>query len=562
MSRSIIHLDADSFFASVEQSADARLRGKAIAVGGESRGVIASASYEARKFGVKSAMPTSRARKLCPKLIVLPGDFDRYEQFSRWMFEYAYDFTPDVEIASIDEGFFDVTGCGKSAVEIAGVIQKAIRQRLNIGVSEGMGSNKLVSQIASKLKKPSAFLHVPFGEEIGFLHPLPNFWLPGVGPKLSDTLNAAGLARVGQIAATAPDLLCLFVGKMAVGLRNMANGIDERPVVPVSVPQKSFSQQETFAQDQTDEEFVLAVLKRMADQLMAKVREENRAIRTMTLRIRYNDMSEESRSESLCEPTDLETELYSRINVLLKSVWKRRVSLRLVSLKFSNVYDSFGLGELALDPARTPVRHELAVIMDGLRERMGQGVIMRGHDLFLKNRPEPLAEPESMARLIQETKRHQLTLQQSTPQRISPSRKSPVQTRFVPLEVHSYYDFLNSTLSIPEIVAYAKRHELPAVAMADPNLHGAVELFQAARAAGIKPIIGAEVLLSGEKVRLYVENITGYRNLCRMLSDQTRGDLFSGDQSLDGLIAVSPQTKFAALFPNRFYLAITHPDQL
>src|SRR5437763_13996613 len=141
--RSIIHLDADAFFASVEQSTDARLRGKAVAVGGAKRGIIASASYEARKCGVYTPMPTVQARRLCPKLIILPGDFEKYEFFSRLMFSYAYDFTPDVEIGSIDEGYFDLSGARRPALGIAETIQRAIRQGLRLSVSEGIGSNKL-----------------------------------------------------------------------------------------------------------------------------------------------------------------------------------------------------------------------------------------------------------------------------------------------------------------------------------------------------------------------------------------------------------------------------------
>src|ERR1022692_88267 len=141
---SIVHLDADAYFASVEQASDSKLRGKAIAVGGQKRGVIASASYEARRFGVETAMPTAKALKLCPKLIVLSGDFERYEQFSNWMFGYCYDFTPDVEQTSIDEGYFDLSGAQKSPSEIALTIRKAISQRLKISVSEGIGANKLV----------------------------------------------------------------------------------------------------------------------------------------------------------------------------------------------------------------------------------------------------------------------------------------------------------------------------------------------------------------------------------------------------------------------------------
>jgi nucleotidyltransferase/DNA polymerase involved in DNA repair len=206
----IIHLDADAFFASVEQSADVRLRGIPMAVGGESRGIIASASYEARKFGVYTPMPTARAKKLCPKLIIIQGDYERYEEFSHRMFNFAYDFTPDVERTSIDEGYFDLTANRtKSASEIAQIISKAIRQKLNITVSQGLGSNKLISQIASKLHKPAAFQIVAEGQEKLFLHPLPNRWLPGIGPKASVRLNAAGLADIGQIAAMPIDLLAL-----------------------------------------------------------------------------------------------------------------------------------------------------------------------------------------------------------------------------------------------------------------------------------------------------------------------------------------------------------------
>src|SRR3974390_2929672 len=204
--RSIGHLDADAFFASVEQAADPRLRGKPIAVGGEKRGIIASASYEARKFGIYTPMPTVQARRLCPRLILLPGDFAKYELFSRLMFSYAYDFTPEVEIGSIDEGYFDLSGARKPAVGIAETIRQAIRQALKLSVSEGLATNKLVSQIASKLKKPSAFQWVPPGQEAGFLAPLVNQWLPGVGPKTAGQLSAAGLARIGQIAHTPTEL--------------------------------------------------------------------------------------------------------------------------------------------------------------------------------------------------------------------------------------------------------------------------------------------------------------------------------------------------------------------
>src|SRR5207249_968037 len=306
------------------QASDAKLRGKPVAVGGEKRGIIASASYEARKFGVFTPMPTARARKLCPKLIVLPGDFERYEQFSNWMFGYCYDFTPDVEQTSIDEGYFDLSGVRKSPVAIALKIRDAIGEKLKITVSEGIATNKLVSAVASKLTKPAAFNEVHPGNEREFLQPLPNKWLPGVGTKASVRLNAVGLARICHVAATPLEMLELLLGNQAAGIRQFAHGIDERPLVPLREPQKSFSQQETFATDVTDEEYIHATVRRMADNLFAKVREENRSVRTLTVRVRYNDMAEDQVNESLLEPTDLETDVYARLQTMLSAAWRRR----------------------------------------------------------------------------------------------------------------------------------------------------------------------------------------------------------------------------------------------
>ena len=406
MSRSIVHLDADAFFASVEQAADTRLRGKPVAVGGESRGIIASASYEARKFGIYTPMPTAQARRLCPKLIVLPGHYDLYEEFSNGMFAYAYDFTPDVERTSIDEGYFDLTANHKKpAIEIALTISKAIRQSLKITVSEGVASNKLISQIASKLNKPAAFESVPGGQEKQFIQPLPNRWLPGIGPKTSARLNAAGLAKIRHVAATPVEMLELVLGRQAVTIRQFAHGIDERPLVPAREPQKTFSHQETFASDLTDEEYIAATLRRMADDLFAKVRAEQRTIRTLTVTVRYNDRAEDQVSESLLEPTDLETEVYGRLQAMLKKAWKRRVSLRLVSLKLSNLYDGRFRSDLPLTVPmqRLGAQSRLAAVVDELRSSHGRSIILRGHDFRLLSPPtealaasrEPFAGPPS-----------------------------------------------------------------------------------------------------------------------------------------------------------------------
>jgi error-prone DNA polymerase len=562
MSRTIVHLDADAFFASVEQSADSRLRGKPIAVGGESRGIVASASYEARKFGISTPMPTAWARKLCPKLIVLPGDYERYEQFSNWMFGYAYDFTPNVEQTSIDEGYFDITANrSKPSVEIALTISKAIQQSLKITVSEGIASNKLVSQIASKLNKPAAFQTVLGGQEKWFLHPLPNHWLPGIGPKTAVRLNAAGLADIGQIAATPVDLLALLLGNQAPVVRQFANGIDERPLIPASEPQKSFSQQETFDEDVTDEEYVEAVLRRMADRLFATVREEGRSVRTLTVKVRYNDRDENQCAESLREPTDLETDVYGRLRRLLREAWQRRVSLRMVSLKLSNVYDGVFRSELPLEAnARNhEARERLASVLDELRRTKGWSVVLRGHDLRLRDAPRDIvnerAKPSSSNRKSEIGNR-------------KPSKPLHVGC-YVPLRVRSYYTFLDSTLSPAVIVNLAKQHGISAIALTDlGNLHGAVEFALEAKHAGLKPVFGTELTINGDPLLLYVESACGYRNLNRLLSriatasseegavaaQQRRPISFERlDGFTDGLIAVSTNLRLAELFPSRFY---------
>jgi DNA-directed DNA polymerase III PolC len=565
----IVHLDADAFFAAVEQAADPRLRGRPVAVGGERRGIIASASYEARRFGIYTPMPTARARKLCPNLVLLPGDFEKYERFSRWMFSYAYDFTPDVEICSIDEGYVDLSGVRRDAVEVAGTIRDAIRQALKLNVSEGIGASKLVSQIASKLHKPAAFVHVPAGHETGFLHPLPNRWLPGVGPKTAERLNAAGLACIRHVAATPVEFLHLLVGSAAPVLRQFAHGIDERPVIPASQPAKSYSQQETFAEDQTDAARIEATLRCMADRLFAKVRADAASVRTLTVKVRYQDMDEAQASESLSEPTDLETDVYGRLSVLLRRAWQRRVSLRLVALKLSQLYRGWLQGELALEESarQREARRRLAAAVDDLRQRHGARVLLRGHDFERARRAAAAgagADADAGAGA-------------GGTRRMTGMARAAVRQRkwdwALPLAVRSYYSFLSSTLSIEGLIALAKRQGLPAVALADQgNLHAAVAFTQQARAAGLRPVLGAEVALPGGRpLWLFVENAAGYRNLCRLLSQATaapeaRPGVGVDPERLrdanDGLIAVGLDGAWAAHFPGRFYLGVDGPEAL
>ncbi|MCF7709448.1 MAG: PHP domain-containing protein, partial [Verrucomicrobia bacterium] len=572
--RSIIHLDADAFFASVEQAADARLRDRPVAVGGEKRGVVVSASYEARRLGVRTPVSTALARRLCPSMIIVPGDFEKYERFSRWMFSYAYDFTPNVEIGSIDEGYFDLSGVGRPAAEVADKIRQAIRQSLKISVSEGIASNKLVSQIASKFKKPGAFEFVPHGNEVRFIHPLPNIWLPGVGPGTAGRLNAAGLASIGHVARAPAELLALLVGSAADGLREYAKGVDTRPVVPQAAPAKSYGCQETFDEDTIDEGFVRKVIRCMAERLMRRVRGDDVSARTVTLRVRYNDMEEDTASESLCEPTNLESDVYGVLDRLLRRAWRRRVSVRLVGVKLSNLYPALFAQELPLGDGfgNGDAKRRLAEAVDSVRTVYGRRAVVRGYDLPEPRRSEVNSEGMRRARnvsVVREGGRFKPGLS-SKKIRVSAGGKRQGWKRtaaYAPLCVHSFYSFLNSTLSIESIIELAQRNEVKAVALTDQgNLHGAVEFYRAARAVGIKPVIGAEVRWRGSPLRLYVADGDGYRNLCRLLSQMHGASGYDLSKirapAVSGLIAVGTNPEPAAMFGDGFYLGVQSPGRL
>ena len=388
--RSILHLDADAFYASVEQAADSRLRGKAIAVGGTRRGVVSSASYEARAMGVRTAMPTTKAKKLCPELILIPGDFEKYERFSQLMFAYAYDLTPQVEICSIDEGYLDLTEAAhENPRDSATRLSQLVRENLKITISQGLATTKFCSAVASKLKKPNHFLEVSPGSEFTFLSPLPTRWLPGVGTRTEPLFLQAGLQQIRQVAEMSIHDLERLVGSSAQSWQAFARGIDPRPVIPATPAPKSMGEQETFDADTHDEGFILAVLRTMTDRLCRRLREEGLAARTLTVRIRYRNMEDMARSDSLQDPSPLENDFYPLLAPLLKRTWARSESLRLVGVRLSNLHSALPEPELALTglPQKSAAeRLQLAEASDHLRRRYGKSAILRGHDLWLRKK--------------------------------------------------------------------------------------------------------------------------------------------------------------------------------
>lgn len=388
----IVHLDADAFFVSVELALQPQYRGKKVAVGGRERGIIASASYEARAAGVYTPMPTARALRVCPDLILLPHK-GSYGAVSRQMFDLCEQLTPLVQRNSIDEGYLDLSPCGLRTTEavVAAVrgLQARIWDALEIPVSMGIAGNKLVAQIASKLRKPRGFEVVAPGDEAAFLAPLGVGKLPGVGPKTEAALEARGIRLIGDVLKRSERELESLVGSGWRGLVAAARGEDDGVVETAREDAKSYSQQETFAKDTGDFAALERTVKGMVDELMRKVRADGKRVRTVTVKVRYPDFGHDSAGRSLPEASDLEAPFYPLVSTLLRQAWKRPGPVRLVGVRFSGVDDGprqldlfggpggGGEGAGVVDEEK---RRKLAAVLDRLNA--GKDVRVRhGHQL-------------------------------------------------------------------------------------------------------------------------------------------------------------------------------------
>lgn len=380
----IVHLDADAFFVSCELVLKPELRGTKCAVGGRERGIISSASYEARACGVYTPMPTSRALKVCPDLIMLPHTSGLYSKVSHQMFELCETLTPLVQRNSIDEGYMDLTPCGFTTTgEIEAAVrrlQKKIWEQLQITVSFGIATNKLVSQIASKLRKPKGFVVVAPGDEESFLAPLSIGKLPGVGPKTEATLvGEHGIALIRDVLACDDRKLEAIFGSNWREMVETARGIDHRPVETEHEDAKSYSQQETFGENIRDFGEIERVLKRMIDELLPKIRDDRKRVRTMTVKIRYPDFTQESHGRSLASAADIEAPFYPLVEPLLRAAWKKQRPLRLVSIRFSGVED--GPAQLEMFGETDEKRRRLAGVLDRLNNRGRAAIVQHGHQL-------------------------------------------------------------------------------------------------------------------------------------------------------------------------------------
>lgn len=383
----IVHLDADAFFVACEQARDPSLRGKKCAVGGRERGIISSASYEARACGVYTPMPTARALKVCPDLIMIPHTSGLYGKVSRQMFDLCETLTPLVQRNSIDEGYLDLTPCGhRDAAEVEHAVrglQSRIWEELQITVSFGIATNKLVSQIASKLRKPRGFVVVPPGTEASFLAPLPLGKLPGVGQKTEAFLETHGLRVVSDLFLRSESELKAVLGDDWRSMLARARGEDDRPVETEHDDAKSYSQQETFRENIGDLGTIERIAKRMIDELMPKIRSDAKRVRTLTVKVRYPDFSHESHGQSLKDASDLESDFYPLVRPLLVECWsKRKTPLRLVSVRFSAVEDR--PAQLEMFGHDDEKRRRLAQVLDRLNQGGKNAIVTHGHQLARK----------------------------------------------------------------------------------------------------------------------------------------------------------------------------------
>ncbi len=384
--RKILHLDLDAFFCAVEELRQPDLVGKAFAVGGrpEERGVVASCSYPARRCGVHSAMPMSRALRICPQLIIVPSNYTIYRHASEQVMAILRDVTPLLEQISIDEAFLDVSDLPGAGFDLARALQQRIYRETHLPCSLGIATNKLVAKMATDYGKasrrgigayPNAIFEVLPGEEAAFLKPLPAEALWGIGPKSAARLAGLGIHTVGDIAALPDRALRSLFGRMGYDLGQRARGIDDRKVV-VEHAVKSISQEITFEHDIADQETLEGYLWRMTEQVGLRLRQEGYSGSTVRLKLRWPDFTTPTRQHSLAQPTDHDEVIYRVALELFHNLWMPGLAVRLLGVGVS------GLGLRAHQPGlwdtQTEKDRKVQEVLDGLRARFGDRAIQRG----------------------------------------------------------------------------------------------------------------------------------------------------------------------------------------
>jgi DNA polymerase-4 len=373
--RHIAHFDLDAFFVSVETLRNPRLRGKPLLVGGGSdRGVVAACSYEARKFGVHSAMPMKIARRLCPDAIIIKSDFEAYSKYSRLVTDVIKDTVPLFEKASIDEFYIDLTGMDRffGCLQFTEQLKKRINKESGLPISWGLASNKLVSKVATNEVKPNGQLEIPFGNEKRFLAPLSIIKIPGIGKETGYKLLKMGVETVKVLSEIPVEMMENLLGKPGIDLWRKANGIDETPVIPYH-EQKSISTETTFQTDTIDTEFLHSQLVRMTEEIAFQLRQQNKLTGCVTVKMRYSNF--ETFTKQITIPyTNADHILLKTAQELFNKLYERRLLVRLLGIRFTHLIP--GNYQISLfDDTQEMINLYQAI--DSVKKRFGEKTLIR-----------------------------------------------------------------------------------------------------------------------------------------------------------------------------------------
>ena len=387
VTRRIMHVDLDAFFVSVEQVDHPELKGKPVVVGGrpDARGVVAAASYEARAFGVHSAMPLRTAARLCPQCIFVEGNFARYSETSRKFMAILAEFTPFIEPMGLDEAYLDVTGFESlhgTIRQMGYSIKKMVRSELGINASVGIANSKVVAKIASDASKPDGLIEVAPGGEAAFLAPLPIRRMPGIGEKTEPVFKRLGIVTIGTLSQMPAESLKKLLGNHGEHLRNMALGIDDSPV-QAREEAKSMSRETTFGEDVHDRQVLEATLRYLSERVGAGLRWNGRFARCVTLKLRYSDFVTITRNCTLQQMTDADGVIFDAgLKLLRTALLKEKKAVRLVGIGVTGFSESGR--QLSLLDDTTLRLEKLDKAVDRIRGKYGFGAIQTGRTMKLK----------------------------------------------------------------------------------------------------------------------------------------------------------------------------------
>jgi DNA polymerase-4 len=381
--RTFFHVDMDAFFVSVEELFDPTLRGKPVVVGGRpgERGVVSAASYAARKFGVHSAMPLRTAYQLCPQAIFLEGHRDRYLDYSHRIHKVLCEFSPLVEMASIDEAYLDMTGTERlhgPPLRAAHLLHERVKTATGLNCSIGIATSRLVAKISSDQAKPNGVLWVMPGRESAYLAPLEVRKVPGVGKVMEKNLHSFGIRKVGDLARLDEAFLEQKFGKWGLALAGKSQGLDAGGWYDSEIGEgarpKSISHEHTFMEDTADAAKLEATLARLCEQVGRRLREHKLQARTIQLKLRYKDFSTITRAHSIARPTGLDTELFEEIRELFRRNWKAGQAVRLLGVHASGWAE--GDGQMALlDQERHDRWMQAMAAADKMRDKFGDSAV-------------------------------------------------------------------------------------------------------------------------------------------------------------------------------------------